>query len=446
MAILYFTNTADSGDGSLRQCIADAVDGDIIKPSEETAWDGDIIIPLSSQLQIGNKTLELNAGSRRVVLDGQGACAHFGMLAGALTVVGFDLIRGFHNYGGVIVANDTGASLTFRKCLIAGNNSQSQSYGDFGTSMSSRKYANITLDNCVLLGGRTSAFNRDRVNAYNINACTIAGYGIQIAYDSTNSILTTSANPASSCGFVQAPPDSVTSEIWTADLWRDWDVRLAPESPYLTGGTYDEQSTDFIGNARSSASMGAYDGSWFIVKDSTKTISESVEVDYLEVVNGNVLFTTEPDVLLIAENIINLQNATLETSEGTNGYFVSKHNDIDASALTLNGVKVVFFGSDVSNLAVSRNRHRITVTWDVTNNIPFLLEQSIGGGAWEEVAVDSSPYVATIGNSATFRTFNGIDFEYASIEEYVPPQAEKELAITVPIGYITAKDIIGVLN
>ena len=62
MSIIYFTNNADKGDGSLCAAIMSAKDGDVIRPDESVFERGSTIeILLASTLTI-DKTLTLDGG------------------------------------------------------------------------------------------------------------------------------------------------------------------------------------------------------------------------------------------------------------------------------------------------------------------------------------------------------------------------------------------------
>ena len=74
MATIYFTNNADSGDGSLRAALAAASSGDIVTYSDSAFADSDeIVIPLSSELVSPTYSdITIDGRGKRIVLDAQG--------------------------------------------------------------------------------------------------------------------------------------------------------------------------------------------------------------------------------------------------------------------------------------------------------------------------------------------------------------------------------------
>ena len=66
--MIYFTNTANSGAGSLRQAILDAQPGDVVAPDPTVFGAGEsVTISLSSRLDV-RKALTLSGGSTRLTL------------------------------------------------------------------------------------------------------------------------------------------------------------------------------------------------------------------------------------------------------------------------------------------------------------------------------------------------------------------------------------------
>ena len=74
MATIYFTNNADSGDGSLRGALATAASGDVVTYSDSAfALSDEIVIPLSSELVSPTyKDITIDGREKRIVLDAQG--------------------------------------------------------------------------------------------------------------------------------------------------------------------------------------------------------------------------------------------------------------------------------------------------------------------------------------------------------------------------------------
>lgn len=71
MATLYITSTANTGTGTLRQLIADASDGDIIKPHPRLFLSGSCAITLSDSIEIA-KNITIQGGNSRLIIYLQG--------------------------------------------------------------------------------------------------------------------------------------------------------------------------------------------------------------------------------------------------------------------------------------------------------------------------------------------------------------------------------------
>src|SRR5262245_39194593 len=115
-ATITVTNTNDSGTGSLRQAIADAVNGDTI----EFGVTGTINLTTGELLV--NKNVTLNGpGSDHLVVDGNHASRVFHVAGGVTaTIAGLAITNGSASDWGGGIHNDQSV-LTVNNCNIVGN-------------------------------------------------------------------------------------------------------------------------------------------------------------------------------------------------------------------------------------------------------------------------------------------------------------------------------------
>src|SRR6516225_10643417 len=123
-ATITVTNTNDSGAGSLRQAIADAVNGDTI----DFGVTGTITLTTGELLV--NKGISINGpGSDHLTVDGNHASGVFQVQldgGGAATIAGLTITNGNANWGGGIFSESS--MLTVNNCNISGNSAP----GTFG--------------------------------------------------------------------------------------------------------------------------------------------------------------------------------------------------------------------------------------------------------------------------------------------------------------------------
>lgn len=133
-ATISVTSTNDSGAGSLRQAIADAVNGDTI--DFDPSLNGQTITLVSDELLV-NKSISINGpGPNNLTIDGNHAWRVFHVIGGATaTIGGLTITNGFvsgffPNSNGGGIYNDH-STLTVTNCTISGN-SASDSLGQGG--------------------------------------------------------------------------------------------------------------------------------------------------------------------------------------------------------------------------------------------------------------------------------------------------------------------------
>ncbi|MBR5244022.1 MAG: fibronectin type III domain-containing protein [Thermoguttaceae bacterium] len=274
MAILYFSNNADSGTGSLRTAIASAQSGDIIRPDETVFERGATIeITLASTLSVG-KNLTIDGGPFRVRLNGGGAirCASVAANVTA-TFIGVDFVGGYMNgVGGGINAPGT-TDVTFERCGFYGCNG---TFGGGAYTTGTTRYFDCVFSGCLATesGGAIYLSKTAELNGVTIAGCVagVKGSALNVVNGTAsagNSIICGSVNSAkpvdyvgcvvgvasSSVGFVASPPDDLSGE--------NWDLRLLDDaspnpSIYRDSGAVDKISRyDLDGNFRGRETNGA---------------------------------------------------------------------------------------------------------------------------------------------------------------------------------------------
>lgn len=235
MAIIEITTTADSGAGSLRAAIAQAVDGDVITTASSAFPRGaEYVVTLSETLVI-DKVITLAPGVK-IILDGGGACRCLSVTAAA-TICDITARNGSAASAGG-AANVTAAS-TFTRCafldsvVAAGNHN-----GVYCT-------AAATFNACLFRTAARYALSAATPADVTCRRCTIIGGGSQSGLGLVDSIQI--LNSAASTFCIDAAAGN---------------YHLSPESAY-TSGAYDTTvATDLDGNPTrgdGSGSLGCYE-------------------------------------------------------------------------------------------------------------------------------------------------------------------------------------------
>jgi hypothetical protein len=154
-------NTNDNGTGSLRQALADAVDGDTI--SFASALNGQTITLTSGQLMVDKNVTISGPGANTMAVDANHASRVFYIASGKdVTISGLTVTHGsaplpYLRGGGIY--NDH-ATLTLRNCIISGNSTPVvvDNYGSGGGIMNDgyqdlgQGRAMLTVSNCTISG------------------------------------------------------------------------------------------------------------------------------------------------------------------------------------------------------------------------------------------------------------------------------------------------------
>jgi len=418
MATIYFTSNADSGDGTLRDAMTNANDGDIIAP-DPTAFSGlsEIVIALSSGLPLASVSI-VGSPTQRIVLDRQSGGYFFRVTTSGHTLAFsyVDFINGYRTtsnespfqinsarftgsfincrfinntgaYSGFLrgVAAATGATLTFTNCVAWGNAHTNSSAAASVFTFLSAADPEITLEGCTFDTDGEVPFTNP--GAYTRTDCLFNGRNDwQIDFDTV--------------GFVDR----------TAN-----DYRLAPGSAYLSGGSL--TGTDILGHARS-GSIGAYDGSWLVARAAgSATVSASVTVDYCELASTGALTLAGSDVIVTVTKEASLASGA-SVSSTVRGYLVVP-SGTSSTGVTLSNVVITSSGADALTFSATTT----TLTWTATDSTkPVVLEYQ-DAGAWVTIAeTTGTSYSYSLPAGTSVRLFDGVDFLSATVTPAPTPQ------------------------
>lgn len=424
MATVYFTNNADSGDGSLRAAISAAASGDVVTYADGY-FDGsdEIAISLSSYIII-MKGVVLDARDKRIVLDGQFTTRCLAVWAYAdLQLRKVDLINGYSNSsysGGLYVGR---GAVTLDACRI---------HGCFSKFYGSALYVvegSVVLNDCLITGCCTelaldlSASVRAKSgSSVAINRCTIVGDaqralsaetdGLIVVADSLvqgvyNVSSAVSVTP-STCGFVAPCPDTIDPESWTNTLWQSWDFRLTPESPYLTGAETSEGEVDVLGHTRKvNGAIGAYEGSWVV---GGQTITEDTTVDYCDFKSTDTISFTGKDRFLSVKEAAYIDGATF-TAENRSYLAVPAIGSIINTSFSDN-IRICEYSANVQSITSSISEDVAVFSIVKANEKNIVIDWSTDSGLNWHICVlnESNQVVLTSSKNHIFRVFDGINF------------------------------------
>ena len=407
MATIYFTSNADSGDGTLRDAMTNASDGDIIAP-DPTAFSGlsEVVIALSSGLPLASVSI-VGSPSQRIILDRQGSGYFFRVTTSGKTLAFsyVDFANGYRTTSSEspFYIGSANTTVTFDGCRFYNNVG---AYSGFLRGVSGATGSTITFQNCV-------AWNNTHTNS----SYSASVFTYQSAADPTIELTGCTFDTAGEVPFLN--PGSYTRTGCLFDGVNDWqvdfdtvgfvdrtnhDYRLALGSSYLTGGSL--TGDDILGHLRT-GSIGAYDGSW-IVADAI--VSSDTTVDYLEIsASGTLTLSGSDRILTVSKGVYFTSGGTATSS--TRGYVVLP-SGVSASALTLSNVVACYSGAGATNLSADETGY----SWSAENSsVAVVLEKKVGS-AWTTVAQTSgTSYSETLSAGQHVRLFDGEIFLTATV-------------------------------
>lgn len=420
MATVYFTNNADSGDGSLRAALASAAANDVVTYADGY-FDGvdEIAISLASGVSI-TKNVVIDARDKRIVLDGQFTTRCLGVAAD-LALRKVDMINGYSNTSNSAGLYVTNGNVTLDACRIRG--CFSKYYGSAVYALT----GSVVLNDCLIAGcreetaqvmsasvraksGSSVAINRSTIVGDTQRALSAETEGQIVVADSIiqgayNVPTATSVTP-SACGFVAPCPDAIAQTDWNHLLWQAWDFRLTPASPYLTGAAYQSGDKDLLGHART-GSWGCFDGSWIVVgANGSGTVSVDTTVDWLEIASTGVLTLSGADrVLTVNRGVFVETGAAIASS--SRGYVVAPSAS-DCDAATLTAVVCCVSGAGVLDVSATINEDIATIAVTKTQDKAVVVEGSNDGGvSWSPCVLVEDSTTLTSAKAYKFRVFDG---------------------------------------
>lgn len=396
MAVLYFTSNADSGDGTLRDVMTDANDGDIITFDPATFTEkGDIVIALSSGLPLKSVTIR-GAVDKRIILDRQESGYFIRVATGGKTLAfeNVDFKNGSRTTNlesPFYIGTVNGTTVTFNNCKFYNNFGY---YAGFLRGVAGATNTTLTFNNCLAYNNRHDvanasadfmAFQSAAEPTIVFNGCTIdASEGNQSftnlsSYDKNNCIYKTVSTYY---------PEGLDPAIDFVNHSGN-DYRLAPGSAYLTGGS--TTGADILGHTRT-GSWGAYDGSWLV---SPFTVSQDTAVNYADIQGAVTL--ADGAVVKVGK----LYAAGGSVSASGRAYFCAD----TLTGLTFTNV-VAATPSGVSAIAASIAENVATV--DVTaTGTGYVVEISDDLQSWTTLSLNNGKAMLSNSNALYFRVFDG---------------------------------------
>ena len=458
MATVYFTNNADSGDGSLRDALSTAASGDVVTYSDSAFADTDeIVIPLSSELvSPTTRDITIDGREKRIVLDAQGVSS---LLRAGTTnqslvhnFINVDFINGYSDSYRAPV-NITRVTAMFKGCRILGGTTVVMNAG-----INVEYEATFTMVDCLVSGCHRVGVNISNSvsNEVIIKRCTIVGNVIDInvnnastANSITDCLIASKTGPGSAdiittlpstCGFVAPCPDTIDPASWNNALWQSWDFRLKPTSPYLTGAAYQSGDKDLLGHDRT-GSWGCFDGSWLVVGASgAETVASGAAVGWLEVASTGVLTLSGADrILTVSRGVFVETGAAIASS--SRGYVVAPSAS-DCDAATLTNVVCCVSGAGASDFTATQ---RLATWTSVDPTVSVLLDKLIGGEWLTITQTTGESFSGLFPLSASIRLFDGESFltttvEVAALDFHVWTVYNNALLVDTSPKYTVVKD------
>lgn len=244
MATLYVTSSADSGDGTLRDCVTRASDGDVIRSLVPSCT---IANALSIETELTFKGLEIvgSSNATQTPLQVRADCSF-------VDCKFYELKKS--SSGGCVWIYNTTTTVEFTRCYFTRNYTESN-----GSCVYVASGPTLVMKDCLLvnnLAANSSAvYFADPTPTATIQNCTFAdNCNGDINRASVRSAAVNTLLSVASSNFVN-PADNTDPEVWSTTT-NDYDYYLDDASEYVSGATTNDSVYDLYGNFRS-GSVGA---------------------------------------------------------------------------------------------------------------------------------------------------------------------------------------------
>lgn len=464
MATIYFSNTADSGDGSFRAALESATESDVVAPDPTVFRRGErATIALSTYVPVVKSTT-LVAGASRPRLASASGITLYARTGGAfLRVDGFEFV-------GRVIAYFPESSFT--RCLFAGNAESAHLVQGVGG-------ASISLTDCIVVGSKRSGiYATGADSALTLTRTTVAGCVQRCAISSSTaySAIDSIVDPVcSESGFASAPPDDLVDGDGALP-WEEWNLAPVAESRYATGGASCAGACDYLGIKRGrevggatvyavgalevveadyylSGAGGSFlcpsvwrtsrggatspstieSGVFFL--DENATWQDAPPPGSTAIVAGRrretlcadatlARLATGQDATLVfsgADRVVSAQSVEVGTgvaftADSASVGYLAVPSGVDVSNGVFSGVSPCELGARLTTFrAVSRRAGRATLTWRASEESATIrIERRDSGGVWRFVG---APIASTreleageVGGRTSFRAFDGERF------------------------------------
>lgn len=412
MATIYFSSTASSGDGTLRDAITAAGNGDVIMPDPAVFNVGEsVTVNASSTINVTANVI-LDAGGTRLTVKHPSGIV---MQARAADGISEFEARGVTFVGRVIVAGTNAQTVTasFSRCTFGSNSASAYLF------QSSSGYAALTFNDCLFTGSMSYAFylSGTGTSAF-LNRCTIAGNvsGALNGNAASSAVITDCVIPTDLSTeytkFANAPSDVSGYSASNLPPWQEWNWAPLPGSDYATGATTAAGEYDLLNNKRG----------WVVMVGSVSYAQgaiETVSANYFQTNFVNPSFRNPSDWST------DRGGKTPATSLDSPGVFyvsdTSAFSDAPGayfSVLIQGQSEITFAGADfISKLQTNKNV-ALNFTSDQAE-ILFIQETSLGAGA-------------SIRNAVGAKANGALKFETLAKEDGDPVSLSNSGLISIP--------------
>lgn len=244
MSVIYITNNAATGTGSLYEAIKNAQEGDLITPDPAVFPPGSVVdITIANYLPF-TVPVTIDAGATRIVLKRANSLI-VNNSSTTNRIIGFKAIG--VTFNGYIYLEGDGSdnkiACSFSKCVFSCN------YAEH-TPLQCIAYCDVVAEDCAFIGNLVRCiYARKGTTKIDLNRCTAAAnkQNIQAYGTFTDCII----DPDLTASPFRNVPTSLDAYSQANPIpYDEWDFTPLPSSPFATGGTTSEGETDILGNKR----------------------------------------------------------------------------------------------------------------------------------------------------------------------------------------------------